>query len=160
MQWLGEVDVQAGSQLSLDAKHDTYGISFAWPAASTQVPTSQVTDQGESMDCTSSIAGPAAREDGSWGASAGESSSKGSHPVDSAGRAVDDLCTSDRLAHVPNSSNNNHQGGREFAAGRDSSNMRSQQEDAPLPALGTQQANGVPLMVCCMLNQMLIHHCC
>ena len=153
VQWLGEVDAQAGSQLSLVAKHDTYGISFAWPASSPEVPTGQVTDQGENTNCASSMARPAARKDGSRGACAGESSSKGSNPFDSAGRTVDELGTSDRLAHLPNSSGNTNQGSREPPAGRDSSNVESQQGDAPLPTLGTKQASGVPFMVCCLLSK-------
>ena len=32
LQWIEEKEVSPGCQLSLIAKHDTYGISFAWPA--------------------------------------------------------------------------------------------------------------------------------
>ena len=150
MQWLGEVDVQAGSQLSLVAKHDTYSISFAWPESSTRVSTGQVT---ESTECTSSIARPAASEDGSRGASAGENSCKSSNPLDSARSIVDAHGTSDRLGHTNNDSaaGNSNQGSEDFPADVPSMDMQSQQEDVPPRAPGTKQARGVPLMVRCLL---------
>lgn len=153
MQWLGEEDVQAGSQLSLVAKHDTYSISFAWPASSTDAPTGQVTNQSKSTDCASSMARSAAREDGSWGAGADESSSQGSNPLDSAGSTMDAHDTSDGLAHGSNSSaaSNSNQGSRDFSVGHDSRSVLSQQELVPLLASGTKQASEVPLMVRCLL---------
>ena len=153
MQWLDEADVQAGSQLCLVAQHDTYSISFAWPASSTAVSAGQVTDQIKNTDCTSSIARPAASQGDVRGTSAGESSCKSSSPVDSAGSVVNEFGTSDRLVFAHNSStaDNSNQGSRDVPAGHDSRNVQSQQEDVSLPASGTKQASGVPLLVCCLL---------
>ena len=159
MQWLAEVDVQAGSQLSLVAKHDTYSISFAWPAASTDTSTAQVADQSKNTDYTSSIARLAARQGGVRGAGAGESSCRGSNPLDSLGSIMDELGISDGLACAHNSSTagDSNQGSRDFPAGHDSRKVQFQHEDAPLSAADIKQASGVPLMVCCLLCRLLKH---
>lgn len=55
MQWLEEVEVQAGSQLNLTASHDTYGISFAWPAPAPETPAEQTIQCSEDTHQASSI---------------------------------------------------------------------------------------------------------
>lgn len=148
MQWLGEEDVQAGSQLSLTAKHDTYGISFAWPASSTKLPTGQLDDQSHATNSASSIAGPSARDDNARDAEAGGSTSlSSSSALDISGSIVDGY--SHRLGHVHNNSAgcDDKQGSRDWPAGHDSKGVQSRQGGVPLPTSGTRPATAVPLVV-------------
>lgn len=144
--------MQAGSQLRLTTKHDTYGISFAWPASDPNLPTEQPIDQSENADIASSIPGPSgagARDECVRNASAGETTSSCHSTLNSAGRIVDAHDASDRRMHEPNSSANGdgNQGSGPMSAGHRSKNLQSQQGEVPFPSSGTRRAGGVPLMV-------------
>ena len=147
VQWLSEEDVQAGSQLSLTAQHDTYGISFAWPSSSTKLPTSQLEDQSPVTNSASSTAVPSARDNNASDAEAGGSHSISSSTIDMSSSILNGFGNSDQLGHIH--SNNvgcdSKEGSRDLPAGHDG--VQSQQVDAPLPTSGSRPASAVPLMV-------------
>lgn len=101
MQWLEEVEVQAGSQLNLTASHDTYGISFSWPASNPETPAEQTIHCSEGTHQESSTPVPPAVSAGDSAITHDDklSSAGSSSTVDGTGR--DMRATTD--AHESNS---------------------------------------------------------
>ena len=139
--------MQAGSQLSLTARHDTYGISFAWPTSNPETPAEQTIHCSEDMHKASSMPTPPTASAGEGTvANADKLNADGSsRTVDSTGRdvhAATDVCNDKSSI----SDDSNH-GSRQIFDDHDCRSIGTQRGQVTLSCSGAMPAARVPLVV-------------